>query len=71
MEFKPKPKIGDKVQIIGSQELYQMRLDDTIGYEGIVTEVVYRSRNSGCWINIKTGPKVGEWWIPLESIYTL
>ncbi|NDV63909.1 hypothetical protein [Bacteroides sp. 224] len=65
-------KKGDKVIIIPSKELTEMKLDELCGREVIVDEVLdsENRKMKGCWVTLIGEPFEDEleWFVPLSSI---
>jgi hypothetical protein len=64
-------KQGDKVTIIPSSEICEMRMCGLCSREGTVTGIVYCKEGiKGCWVRLDGELFKGEqeWYIPFSSI---
>jgi len=64
-------KTNDKITIIPSIALSEMRMDRLVGRRGKVTKIIYKKdrRVYGCWVLLDGAPFLDnhEWFIPFDS----
>lgn len=63
-------KIGQKITIIPSIALQELKLNDLIGRTGVLVEEDLLPKHLGWWVAIDGEEYLGEreWFIPLNSI---
>ena len=64
--------INDKVTIIPSVTLTEIKLEDLIGREGNIVELCYRKDGGirGAWVILIGAPYLNEqeWYVPVDSL---
>ena len=63
---------GEKITIIASDTLKEIRLNAIIGYTGIIKQCIISKRNPGAIVHLLKHKYLGEsdWFIPLASLET-